>query len=383
MSVQVFFSHQDPANAQSFVNFDINKTIYHQWHYLLDNDEHDADSLVAELLRVTGQTRNEISRAIQAMHLVAHMPRLKKLVEAQFHVTITYLSRIMKAVAQADESIWTILDGRIVDRLTPRVAGEEMIHASDLAGLITKWIKELDPTFQAPKSRSERDAEYLEFDTRDGVTRIRGQLAASDGQRFALTLKQVGKGKLTLAQALRAFLDEKAPVRITQYLYTPKKHGSSWMVGVGHLAPILATELVSRIKKVVDLDGIADVVETSYRPSEKMRAAVMARDKHCRFPGCSVPADRCQLDHVVPWDKGGLTAMWNLVCLCQHHHNMKSDGRFSSELNGCGEVRWVGPMKQPYVTRAIGPFAEEMPTGLWGQTLRVRMNAWCRRRRNA
>ncbi|WP_143336724.1 HNH endonuclease signature motif containing protein [Corynebacterium pacaense] len=383
LSVQVYFSHQDPTNAQSFVNVDINKSIYHQWRYLLDNDEHDADSLVGELLRVTGQSRQEITRAIQAMHLVAHMPRLKELVETKFHVTITYLSRIMKAVSQGDRSIWTILEGRIVDRLTPRVAGEEMIQASDLAELITKWIKELDPSFAARRPRSERDGEYLEFDTRDGVTRIRGRLAAVDGRRLADTLRTVARGKLTLTQALRSFLDQKAPVQVTQYIYTPRTHGTSWMPGVGHLAPLLAAELVARLKKVVDLDGMEKAVEPRYRPSEKMRAAVMARDGHCRFPGCRVPADRCQLDHVVAWAAGGPTAMWNLVCLCQHHHNMKSDKRFVSELNGCGEVRWVGPMNQPIVTRAVGPFAEQMPTGLWGQTLRNRMNAWCARRRDA
>ncbi|WP_143336718.1 HNH endonuclease signature motif containing protein [Corynebacterium pacaense] len=381
MTVQTYFCHQNPNSAQSFVNYEITKSIYHQWQLLLSEDEHDADSLVTELMRVTGQSRNDVNKAIKADRLLKLLPELRVLVEEMFHVGISYLARIMDAISRAHGSILSVLEQRIVDRLTPRVADEAMIQASDLAGLITKWIKELDPTFQGPRPRSERDSEYLEFDTRGDSTYIRGKLASADARRLLDTLTSVGKGRMSLPEALRAFLDRRAPLRVVQYLYTPKDRGRPWIAGVGYLGAVLAADWEERIKRSEDLDEMENVVEPGYRPSRRMRAAVMARDGHCRFPSCSVPADRCQLDHVLAWEKGGPTAMYNLICCCQHHHNMKSDGRYRPELNEGGEVMWIGPMNQPVVTSPLGPFAEVMPTGLWGQTLRQRMAGWCDRRR--
>lgn len=78
-----------------------------------------------------------------------------------------------------------------------------------------------------------------------------------------------------------------------------------------------------------------------------------------------------------------MTVAWNLQCLCQHHHNAKTDERFSAEMNALGEVTWVGPMNQPMVTVPIGPLAPVMPTGTWGQTLRSRMEARFTRIREA
>ena len=42
----------------------------------------------------------------------------------------------------------------------------------------------------------------------------------------------------------------------------------------------------------------------TYRPGKALAERVRARDRHCRFPGCSVPASRCHLDHVVPVPAG-------------------------------------------------------------------------------
>ena len=62
--------------------------------------------------------------------------------------------------------------------------------------------------------------------------------------------------------------------------------------------------------------------ETAYRPSPKLALFVGSRDRRCRFPGCSVAARFCDLDHVRPWPQGP-TAASNLMCLCRRHHRIK------------------------------------------------------------
>ena len=41
--------------------------------------------------------------------------------------------------------------------------------------------------------------------------------------------------------------------------------------------------------------------ESRYRPSDELAEFVRMRDLFCRFPGCDVPADRCDIDHARPW----------------------------------------------------------------------------------
>ncbi|OYO17705.1 HNH endonuclease [Enemella evansiae] len=58
-----------------------------------------------------------------------------------------------------------------------------------------------------------------------------------------------------------------------------------------------------------------------------IRAALVARDKGCVFPGCDRPPGDCEAHHVRPWWFGGTTALANLVLLCPHHHRMVEPAR--------------------------------------------------------
>lgn len=53
------------------------------------------------------------------------------------------------------------------------------------------------------------------------------------------------------------------------------------------------------------------------------RARIIARDKHCRYPGCEI-AVGLEIDHIVALALGGRDIEDNLECLCQHHHAQKT-----------------------------------------------------------
>ena len=48
--------------------------------------------------------------------------------------------------------------------------------------------------------------------------------------------------------------------------------------------------------------------------------ALVARDLHCRWPGCDRPASWCDAHHIHWYEHGGPTAIDNLVLLCRRHH---------------------------------------------------------------
>lgn len=50
--------------------------------------------------------------------------------------------------------------------------------------------------------------------------------------------------------------------------------------------------------------------------------AVVARDRTCRYPGCSDTIAHGQIHHALPWQAGGRTDLANAVLLCWHHHSL-------------------------------------------------------------
>ncbi|OZD04923.1 hypothetical protein CH275_10985 [Rhodococcus sp. 06-235-1A] len=92
-----------------------------------------------------------------------------------------------------------------------------------------------------------------------------------------------------------------------------------------------------------------------YRPDTLTTAAVRLRDRHCRFPGCHRPADRCQLDHIIAFDHsnplgGGWTTVDNLQCLCEYHHTGKTAGYWKAVMLSGGAILWTSASKTTRIT---------------------------------
>ncbi len=85
-----------------------------------------------------------------------------------------------------------------------------------------------------------------------------------------------------------------------------------------------------------------DATTDAYRPTRAMAAAIRARDRRCRFPGCQVAARYCDLDHVRPWP-AGQTHPDNLVCLCRRHHRIKQRRGWQVLLDADGVLHWTDP----------------------------------------
>jgi Domain of unknown function (DUF222)/HNH endonuclease len=52
-----------------------------------------------------------------------------------------------------------------------------------------------------------------------------------------------------------------------------------------------------------------------------LRRLVIARDRHCRYPGCNAPAAWSEVHHIVYWENNGEHKLRNLVLLCSRHHH--------------------------------------------------------------
>jgi hypothetical protein len=102
---------------------------------------------------------------------------------------------------------------------------------------------------------------------------------------------------------------------------------------------------------------LLDVTELGRYASRRLAQAVKIRAGTCRYPTCTVPADRCDLDHHEPVPRG-LTSAGNLDPLCRRHHRGKTFAWLASIRDDCG-VDWTMPDAERY--RCVD---EPLPTGL-------------------
>ena len=146
----------------------------------------------------------------------------------------------------------------------------------------------------------------------------------------------------------------------------------AFVMGGGILpAPLLAAVLDRATVREIRHPGNAPP-ESGYRPSAELAEFVRCRDLTCRFPGCDVPADRCDIDHTVPYPWGPTHAS-NLKCMCRANHLLKTfwtgeHGWRDRQLPD-GTVIWTSPTGHTYTihpgSRLLFPTLC-LPTGdLW------------------
>ncbi|MCR1781438.1 HNH endonuclease [Nocardioides carbamazepini] len=95
------------------------------------------------------------------------------------------------------------------------------------------------------------------------------------------------------------------------------------------------------VRPVIDL---ADHVPVgSYEIPDRHRTRVNLRDHACRFPHCTRPAQRCDIDHARPYGQGGLTCPCNEVALCRRHHRAKTHSTWAYDTPMPATYIWTSP----------------------------------------
>ncbi|WP_102142205.1 HNH endonuclease signature motif containing protein [Mycobacterium hubeiense] len=222
------------------------------------------------------------------------------------------------------------------------------------------------------------------WDSGDGVAEIRGWLRSLDGQALdkrldALAATVCREDPRTKTQrradamgALAAGSDRLAcecgradcaagakPAASPAVIYVVADQGTVDGTDDAPAATIdcdwtFPAELVSELAKsakVVPLIHPEDAPpEPGYTPSKALADFVRCRDITCRWPGCEHPAVDCDLDHTIPYNKGGPTHASNLKCYCRLHHLMKTFCGWRDQQLRDGTVIVTSPLGETYVT---------------------------------
>lgn len=99
----------------------------------------------------------------------------------------------------------------------------------------------------------------------------------------------------------------------------------------------------------LETDGCTHQRESgSYRPPLSLQHLIRMRQQRCAFPGCGRPARRCDLDHTVPYHRGGRTCECNLAPLCRTHHQAKQAHGWNLDQPQPGTLTWTTPSGRRY-----------------------------------
>jgi hypothetical protein len=99
-------------------------------------------------------------------------------------------------------------------------------------------------------------------------------------------------------------------------------------------------------------------------------AALVTRDRCCRFPGCDRPPQWSEGHHVVPWEQGGRTALTNLALLCTRHHHILHSPGWTATIEDDGTL---------HVTDAKGRVHTTYPPGRLDHLFTPSTRRWPRR----
>ncbi|PPB48964.1 HNH endonuclease [Arthrobacter pityocampae] len=124
-------------------------------------------------------------------------------------------------------------------------------------------------------------------------------------------------------------------------------------VGTGSGRAVFAEQLSARSIRRIACDAdliplvlggegqILDIGRAGRLFPPHMRRALVARDRGCAFPDCTIPATWCEAHHMMPWSRGDTTGITNGVLLCAHHHHTIHDGLWTvTSHNG---IPWFTP----------------------------------------
>ena len=94
---------------------------------------------------------------------------------------------------------------------------------------------------------------------------------------------------------------------------------------------------------------------TRRRPTAAARRLIESMYPMCVFPGCRVPASRCDLDHTTPWGQSHCTSVHGLAPLCRRHHILRHRAGWRYRRSDSGDHTWVSPLGHRYVDKGRSP----------------------------
>lgn len=363
-------------------------------------EELDFELECARVSQAFGRSASWVEGGILAYHRLRDLPKLKAMQAESRRLDVTRLKAIGETVDKLrtlpQDEVLEEFDQFLVAMFTPKRDGEVLPSPMAIRRRLNDRLRKIDASLapdpkKTKKRKEEQDRPFGSVDaTFFGLNDYEASLcvnsdAATIGIMELYTNAVARERKITQGEAIKALLTGEATSSTTVVLnlFASKSDRSTYYLPNFGWTDAEGTAVVEELlrhnpTRTVDLDAASEATTGAYVPTAAMKAYVQARDGTCVYPGCDRPAIECQLDHRVPFDDGGPTTPSNLFCLCQRHHNLKTDRRaFYVPDPATGDIVWLFADGTYQIVQPEGLLAAstcpERPR--WRQTIEQRREA--------
>ena len=350
---EAFYTTNAPGNHIGKAGTYTRKTSWFLYRAILPQLDDDVDLSLTSLAKDLGISYSKLLGYIRAHYRMRQLPLVTEIQGQHWILDLTKLRIIDRELHRLDSNPDHLeaIDAALSDFLTPTAPNQTVPTDAELRRFIRGFID----THLRPGDKEEKPQPTLRINYNpDNTTTLSLTCDSATATIIARHIDvYTNKAHTTAAQGLIALIleDTHTSVAINTFTTNPETNsvyvpGAGW-ININH-APTDNT-FIRRLN--------ADEVD-SYIPNADIRAYTQGRDATCRWPGCTIPATRCQLDHRIEYHQGGPTSPDNLVNLCQHHHNIKTDRRVHYILDHItGTIAWLHRDGTYQLDHATGPLA--------------------------
>lgn len=311
-----------------------------EWHErrLWRNDGHRAGATA--LSTIAGISPASARRELRRGRAMREMPCTASAVLGGT-LTVDHLDLLARAHRPWRQAMFAEHEGILVDQC-------RQLRFTEAQRLVEYWAHRVDDTATAAEARLRSDDVHCWASaTLGGQVAVDASLDPIGGEMFADELHRLARGEhlkdlrsgglRTPGQRRAAALVEMArrsasladgavrarPVFVVHVGDDTARHLCQLASGVVLHPSELVPYIDEALMETILFDSPHTVVGVSAQRSFTgvLRRAIMARDRFCTHPsGCDEPAHRCDVDHIIPWSRGGPTRQENGRLRCTTHN---------------------------------------------------------------
>lgn len=333
------------------------------------------DTAAAEVAAALHLTRRAAEdRLTMAIALRRRLPAVWRAL-AEGRIDVRRARTIEHGTSHLDEAAARRVAGTVLD-------GADRLTTGQLVVRIRRLCMDADPSDAAERYRvSLEDRRVVVKPTTDGTAHLFGLNLAPDRvaairariDHLATKLRRDGETRtmdqlradvlLDLLDGSRTATGGVVEIRVDLATLVELEQHPGDLAGYGPIIAEIARDLTEQygsgawryVATHPDSDLPLGAGLVRRRPNARQRRAIYAAHQTCIFPGCRMPAVSCDLDHRVPWARGGATSTTNLAPLCRHHHLLKDFAGWGYRRGRNGDYRWVSPLGRTYTTSGRSP----------------------------
>lgn len=346
--MESYYIVNDPKDPLAVKATEIRKQDYLFWKDAKPDLEDDFDISCHTLATRTGLSERRTRDITMALYRLAELPLTMALQETYYFLDFSRLVTIDAVLSKlGDVPAETLerIDQELSRYLTPSNPRQVLPSNTNLRRKLNGLIAIENPSTEENKEAPTKNNSYFTYSSFGGKAGLavefdEATLIAID-EHISKAAEEHGLSKAeALAKLILGEIESRTKVVLHMYRAHDQESAPAFIRGFGWVSPETADNL--RPAQTRDMDLAKEMESESYVTPPLIGAYVEGRDGVCRWPGCYRPAESCQKDHRIDHARGGKTAGNNLASLCQHHHNVKTDGgAFYIMDPHTGDIVWL------------------------------------------